>query len=60
MRSGRSWKRLACIEFLSKGVIESLAPMLKPDRQQEAIPSSMKIEEGGSREVISRWILNGF
>lgn len=38
----------------------TLAPMLKLDRQQEAIPSSMKIEEGGSRQVISRWILNGF
>lgn len=46
--------------FEQRGNRITLVPMLKPDRQQEAIPSSMKIEEGGSREVISRWILNGF
>lgn len=46
--------------FEQRGNRITLAPMLKPDRQQEAIPSSMKTEEGGSREVRSRWILNRF
>ena len=40
--------------FEQRGNRITLAPMLKPDRQQEAIPSSMKTEEGGSREVRSR------
>lgn len=47
--------------FEQRGNRITLAPMLKLDRQQEAIPSSMKTEEGrqqtGDKQMDPEWIL---